>query len=144
MLAEAIGVSDRVEWSGEVADTAPELRAADVVVAPSRWEGMSLVFLEAMAAGAALIVSDVPGSEIVEGGGVVIAREDERLLADAVDTLLDDEPLRRRLGAAARERSRSYDLNATLERNLSLWSTLAERPIRRRRASSHLGHNDGQ
>lgn len=144
VLAEEAGVADRIEWQGEVTDTAPELRGADVVVAPSRWEGMSLVFLEAMAAGAALIVSDVPGSEIVDNGGMVVAREDERALASAIDSLLGDDSLRQQLGAAARERSRSYDLTETLDRNLALWSTLADRPFRRRSLSSHLGHDDGE
>lgn len=105
---------------------------------------MSLVFLEAMASGAALIVSDVPGSEIVHDCGVVIEGDDEESLVGAIDTLLADEPLRQRLGTAARERSRSYDLAATLDRNLALWSTLAEVPIHRQGLSSHFGHHDGK
>ncbi len=124
-LASSFGVADRIEWRGEVPDSAPELRAADVVIAPSRWEGMSLVFLEAMACGAPVVVSDVSGSEIVSDAGVVVPVDDPQALADAVDELLEDAPRRRRLGEAARERSRSYDLGSTLRRNLDLWSDLA-------------------
>lgn len=123
-LAASLGVADRIEWRGQVADAAPEFRAADLVIAPSRWEGMSLVFLEAMACGAAMVVADVSGSEAVNGAGVVVPPDDPRALADAVDALLEDAPRRRRLGEAARERSRSYDLASTMSRNIHLWSEL--------------------
>lgn len=125
VLATSLGVADRIEWRGEVADPAPELRAADVVIAPSRWEGMSLVFLEAMACGAALVVSDVAGSEILVDAGVIVPPDDPQTLAEAVDALLDDSDRRIRLGEAARERSGSYDLGSTLQRNLDLWCELA-------------------
>ena len=128
VLAASLGVADRIEWRGEVADPAPDLRAADVVIAPSRWEGMSLVFLEAMACGAALVVSDVAGSEILEGAGVIVPPDDPQALAEAVDALLDDPDRRIRLGEAARERSGSYDLGSTLQRNLDLWYELARGP----------------
>jgi glycosyltransferase involved in cell wall biosynthesis len=124
VLATSLGVADRIEWRGEVADPAPELRAADVVIAPSRWEGMSLVFLEAMACGAALVVSDVAGSEILVDAGVIVPPDDPQTLAEAVDALLDDPDRRVRLGEAARERSGSYDLGSTLQRNLDLWCEL--------------------
>lgn len=123
-LATSLGVAERVEWRGEAADTAPELRAADVVVAPSRWEGMSLVYLEAMACGAAMIVTDVAGSEVVAGAGVVVPPDDPDSLSDAIDGLLDDAARRQQLGDAARERSRSYDLASMLRRNLELWAEL--------------------
>ncbi len=126
-LAGVLGVRDRVEFRGLVSDTAPEFRSADVVIAPSRWEGMSLVFLEAMASGATIVVSDVAGSEVVAGAGVVVPREDPDALARAIDQLLSDPHRRKRLGAAARRASKSYDLDTTLEHNLDLWSTLAHR-----------------
>lgn len=126
-LAASLGVADRIEWRGQVDDAAPELRAADVVIAPSRWEGMSLVYLEALACGTALVVADVFGSEIVESAGTIVPRDDPVALAGAIDALLDDDGARRRLGEAARERSASYDLATTMRRNIELWSDLASR-----------------
>lgn len=139
-LAMSLGVADRIEWRGQVADPAPELRAADLVIAPSRWEGMSLVFLEAMACGAAMVVADVSGSEVVEGAGVIVPREDPQALADAIAALLEDAPSRRRLGEAARERSRSYDLGSTMRRNIDLWVDLASEATR---SPSHRVHERG-
>jgi glycosyltransferase involved in cell wall biosynthesis len=124
-LAASLGVADRIEWRGEVDDAAPELRAADVVVAPSRWEGMSLVFLEAMACGAAMVVAEVAGSEAVDGAGLVVPRDDPLALAEAVERLLGDASLRSELGAAARDRTRAYDLGSTMRRNIDLWQELA-------------------
>ncbi|MGH2679407.1 MAG: glycosyltransferase [Actinomycetota bacterium] len=124
-LAASMGIADRVEWPGDVDDTAPEYRAADIVVAPSRWDGLSLALLEAMACGATIVASDVSGSESVGDAGVIVPPNDPRALADAIDTLLLDPDRRRRLGAAARSRSASFDLEATMRGNLELWSALA-------------------
>ena len=127
-LATELGVAERIEWWGKVSDTAPQFRAADVVIAPSRWEGMSLVFLEAMACGAAIVVSDVAGSQALGEAGVILPVEDSSALAREVDALLADPAGRRRLGMAARERSATFDLNLTLKRTLELWAELAGRP----------------
>lgn len=124
-LADSLRVADRIEWRGEVDDAAPELRAADVIVAPSRWEGMSLVFLEAMACGAAMVVADVAGSEAVDGAGIVVPRDDPAGLAAAIERLLADPALRGRLGDAARDRTNAYDLASALRRNIDLWLELA-------------------
>jgi glycosyltransferase involved in cell wall biosynthesis len=124
-LAESLGVSDRIEWRGAVDDTAPEYRAADVVVTPSRWDGLSLALLEAMASGAPIVASDVNGSESLGDAGVIVPPDDPPALAHAIDELLRDPPARLSLGAAARARSGSFDLASTMRQNLDLWSGLA-------------------
>ena len=136
-LATDLGVADRIEWWGKVSDTAPQFRAADVVISPSRWEGMSLVFLEALACGAAVIVSDVAGSQAVGDAGVVVPIEDPAALAREIDALLADPLSRRRLGAAARQRSSTFDLDLTLNRTVALWEELAGR----RRAPQPMAAN---
>jgi glycosyltransferase involved in cell wall biosynthesis len=123
-LAASLAVADRIEWRGAVDDTAPEYRAADVVVAPSRWDGLSLALLEAMACGAAIVASDVNGSESLGDAGVIVPLGDPAALADGIDALLEDEPRGRRLGASARTRSASFDLATTMQQNLDLWSGL--------------------
>lgn len=123
-LAGSLEVSDRIEWRGGVDDTAPEYRAADVVVTPSRWDGLSLALLEAMASGATIVASDVNGSESLGDAGVIVPPDDPQALADAIDPLLRDASARRRLGEAARARSGSFDLATTMQQNLALWSEL--------------------
>jgi glycosyltransferase involved in cell wall biosynthesis len=124
-LAESLGVSDRIDWRGGVDDTAPEYRAADVVVTPSRWDGLSLALLEAMASGAPIVASDVNGSESLGDAGVIVPPDDPPALAHAIDEVLRDPSGRLRLGASARARSGSFDLASTMRQNLDLWSELA-------------------
>jgi glycosyltransferase involved in cell wall biosynthesis len=123
-LAASLGVADRIEWRGAVDDTAPEYRTADVVLAPSRWDGLSLALLEAMACGATIVASDVNGSESLGDAGVIVPPDDPEALADGIDRLLQDASRRRRLGEAARARSGSFDLASTMRQNLGLWSGL--------------------
>jgi glycosyltransferase involved in cell wall biosynthesis len=83
--------------------------AADVFCLPSWWEAMPLSVLEAMAAGLPVVATDVGdvGRAVADGetGFVVPAREPERL-ADALEKLLTDVDLRRRMGTAGRARVR--------------------------------------
>ncbi|MFE0788503.1 glycosyltransferase [Streptomyces mutabilis] len=95
-----------VLFAGAVADAAPWYRAADLVVLPSRWEGMALAPLEAMACGRPVVVTDVDGAR--EGLPPALAPhclvppEDPTALADAVTGLLLDAPLRASLGRRGR------------------------------------------
>lgn len=102
-----------VEWVGEIDDPIPEMANAAIVVVPSRAEGYPLVVMEAMAAGAAVVASDLPGIRRQVGdAGVLVPPDDVDALAEAVRELLDD-PLRRKaLSVAARKRSRLFDVEA--------------------------------
>ncbi|MGW6058817.1 glycosyltransferase [Streptomyces sp. NPDC055189] len=106
---DAAGLRDRapasVLFAGDVGDATPWYRAADLVVLPSRWEGMALVPLEAMACARPVVVTDVDGAreslppELVPHG--LVPAEDPRALARAVVGLLGDPPLSASLGRAA-------------------------------------------
>ncbi len=81
---------------------------AEVAVVPSLYEGFSLPAIEAMACGVALVATtggalpEVVGTDGVTG--LLVTPDDPGELAVAIARLLDDEELRRRLGAAGRER----------------------------------------
>ena len=82
LLVDRLGVADRVEFVGAVDDTAPHLRAADVVVVPSKWDAQSLVLLEAMACGAPIVATRVPGVTAVQDVGVIV--EDHAVIGGQV------------------------------------------------------------
>jgi glycosyltransferase involved in cell wall biosynthesis len=87
----------------------PYYERAAVVVCPSRREGYGVVAREAMAYGRPVIASAVGGLlDAVEEGvtGVLVPPRDPVALRAAIERLLDDRELRRRLGAAARGRAR--------------------------------------
>jgi glycosyltransferase involved in cell wall biosynthesis len=107
-LATSLGVRERVDFVG-CADPRPYLHSADVVVLGSRWEGMSLGLLEAMACGAAIVSTDCGGSSaLADGAGVVVGGADDRVvvehIAAEIDALLIDPDRRRALGSIARDR----------------------------------------
>ena len=123
--ASALGLADRVELAGFRPDTAPDVRAADVVVVPSRYDGMALVLLEAMACGAAIVATSVPGTSALDGTGILVPVEEPANIAQAVDDLLADPALRRDLGQAARRRAvERYPLQRSLDRTVGLWKEL--------------------
>ncbi|WP_405582936.1 glycosyltransferase [Streptomyces sp. NBC_01092] len=101
-----------VEFAGGTPDTAAWYRAADVVVLPSRWEGMALAPLEAMACARPVVVTDVDGAAEslppAHRPDCLVPSEDPGALARALTALLCDEPLRSALGA----RGRSHVLHA--------------------------------
>ncbi|MFJ4472321.1 glycosyltransferase family 4 protein [Streptomyces sp. NPDC089424] len=100
-----------VLFAGAVPDAAPWYQAADVVVLPSRWEGMALAPLEAMACGRPVVATDVDGArESLPPGHAprcLVPPEDPPALADALTALLLDAPLREALGHEGRRHVRA-------------------------------------
>jgi phosphatidylinositol alpha-mannosyltransferase len=104
---------ERVRALGRLAeaDLRCELARADVLVAPSLGgESFGLVLLEAMAAGLPVVASDIPGyRELVPGeAGRLVPPADPDALAAALEGLLADSELRRRLGEAGRRAAAAY------------------------------------
>ena len=96
-----------VVLAGAVDDPTQWYAAADVVVVPSRWEGMALVPLEAMASGRSVVATDVDGMRESVGGaaGAVVPVGDPAALVDALAGRLADPELADREGHAGRERA---------------------------------------
>lgn len=105
--AERLRVSHAVRLVGHRADARGLLDAADVFAMPSRHEGMPLAVLEAMDAGLPVVGTRVIGtSEAVADGitGRLVPPRRPAALAEAIEELLGDAVLRRRMGAAGRRR----------------------------------------
>ncbi|MFF2849627.1 glycosyltransferase family 4 protein [Streptomyces sp. NPDC058001] len=95
-----------VVFAGAAADAARWYRAADLVVLPSRWEGMALAPLEAMACARTVLVTDVDGArESLPPGHAphcLVPPEDPGALARAAVGLLRDPARRAALGRQGR------------------------------------------
>ena len=116
-----------VVFAGAVDDPRPWYAAADVVVVPSRWEGMALVPLEAMAAGRPVVAFDVAGvrESVPPGCGAVVPAGHAAELVGAVADRLRDPGLAAREGAAAREHvAARHDAAVSAARVRELYTTL--------------------
>ncbi|MCZ7430448.1 glycosyltransferase [Streptomyces sp. WMMC1477] len=98
------GAPGQVLLAGAAADPVPWYRAADLVVLPSRWEGMALAPLEAMASGRPVVLTDVTGARESLPAALhhpcLVPPRDPPALARALTRLLADP--RRRAAAADR------------------------------------------
>jgi sugar transferase (PEP-CTERM/EpsH1 system associated) len=106
--AEGLGIGARVSFLGHRDDVAELLGDLDLFVLPSISEGMSNTLLEAMAAGVAVIASDVGGNrEVIEAGrsGLLFANGDVQAAAQAIEQLAVDAPLRRKFADAGQQRA---------------------------------------
>ncbi|MEV6972660.1 glycosyltransferase [Kitasatospora sp. NPDC093806] len=110
----------RVRLVGDVADPRPWLAAADLVVLPSRWEGMALAPLEAMAAGRPVLLTDVPGAREClppsERASAVVPPEDVAALVTRMAEALSDPIECERRGARLREHAAArHDVRSVVE-----------------------------
>lgn len=106
-LAGQLGIEDRVRFIGHRDDVANVYACADILLAPSRREALSLTLLEAAAFGKPIVATDVGGiGEAVSNGetGLLVPPENPAALAEAIKTLLDDASLYERMKKAARRR----------------------------------------
>jgi glycosyltransferase involved in cell wall biosynthesis len=105
-----LGLDDAVRFVSGISDAelADLFRSATVAAVPSRYEGFSLPAVEAMACGVPLVVTTAGALPEVTGPDGLVSLHvppgDAEALSAAIGRLLDDEPLRRRLGAAGRRR----------------------------------------
>ncbi|HTR39506.1 MAG TPA: glycosyltransferase family 4 protein [Bryobacteraceae bacterium] len=120
------GLNDVFDLRGQVHDLAHLYAASDVVILPSRSEGVPLVILEALASARPLIASNVGGiPEALDAScGFLIdpAPDEAAAFARALTTLLDQPELRARMGAAGRRQiEANYDIRRSREAYASLF-----------------------
>jgi glycosyltransferase involved in cell wall biosynthesis len=103
--AAALGIADRVTFSGYVADTRLVYLAADVLLMPSRYEGLPMTLLEAMAMGLPVVASQLDGiAEVIGDGreGFLVPSDDASLFVERTAALLQDVELSSRIAQNAR------------------------------------------
>ncbi len=121
-----------VRFVPQVTDPRPWYAAADVVVLPSRWEGLSLTLLEALASGCPVVVSDIPGlAEAVNTGvGARVPVGDSRALAQALARRLTDADLRAAEGHAATLAAGAFDARRTYEQLAAVTVQITQPSVR--------------
>ena len=125
---------DRVQLFGNVSHD--ELRnwfsRCAVFVLNSRYEGMSHTLVEALAAGAPIVATNVGGNpEVIrdEVDGILIPARNEAALLRALVLVLHDPVMREKLSTNARERAKYFSIDRTVEETAKLFSNIKDRPL---------------
>jgi glycosyltransferase involved in cell wall biosynthesis len=130
-LATELGIAERVVFPGSRDDVFALLPAFDVFALSSRFEGLPIALLEAMATGVAPVATRVGGiPEVITDGrdGALVDPGDVDGLAGALDGLRQDAALRGRIGDAARVRALAFDLANAIRRTEAIYAGALERP----------------
>jgi glycosyltransferase involved in cell wall biosynthesis len=127
-MANALNITQSVEFAGLQIDIPAQLHRGSIGILPSRWEGMPNALLEAMASGLACIATRVSGSEdVIQPGvnGLLVKSEDYQDMAQALITLLQSQKLTQQYGAAAHMLiEQSYTLDHVLNMYTQLYRNL--------------------
>jgi len=129
-LRERTHQDARIQWLGRVSDSelASRLAGADVFCAPSRHgESFGIVLVEAMAAGTAIVASDIAGYRAVARRGehsLLVPPDDPPALASAITRLLDEPATRAALVDAGRARAAEFAMDSLAARYGELYERL--------------------
>jgi glycosyltransferase involved in cell wall biosynthesis len=145
MIAER-QLADRVHLLGHRPNVTQYLRAADLFVLPSRWEGWPFAALEALGMAVPVVLSDIgPHRELIRDGcdGVLTPVEDATGLARGIARVLKNAGLHARLRAAGPRRAASFAPGSSFERLFDLLESTVS-PAGARRARWPRTEHDGR
>ena len=127
-LSNQLKVTDEISFFGVQKDVKSFLAASKIFVLPSRWEGLPVVILEAMANRMPIIATPVGGiPEVIEDGvnGILVEPENPEALAKKIYELLSDEKLRRNISEAAFEKVKNeYSIEEYTQKMLNFYKNL--------------------
>lgn len=126
-----MGLADAVTFTGWKPNAgATMLPLFDIFFQPSLWEAMSMVVLEAMAAGKPIVATDVGDNRhvVIDGNtGFVVPRGDHAAMAAALCRLAESAPLRESFGSAGQSRFReSYDARSMARAHEALYGEILD------------------
>jgi glycosyltransferase involved in cell wall biosynthesis len=120
-LSRTLGLQSRVTFTGTLSHESMmlHLRASDLLLLPSTYEGFSHLLLEAMRMEAPVLASDAGGNtEVVGDSGRIVPADSPEDFGAALVELCRDRELREELGARARERARRFSWEVLVEDTL--------------------------
>lgn len=126
------GLIHNIDFRGTVDNVPDFMGQADMIIIPSRTEGLSNTLLEAMATGLPCLVTNITANaEVIqhEYNGLLTPEENDQAMAQAILRLVDDQALREKLGKQARQTViETYALDTVAERYIELYESLLAQP----------------
>jgi glycosyltransferase involved in cell wall biosynthesis len=127
-LTDTLKLRNKVIFWGNKTNIPEILKASDVIVMSSHFEGLSLSSIEGMAAGKPFIASDVDGlREVTEDAGILFEHQNEKDLATKIKMIVDDSSLYKEVSRKCCDRSKKYDIHITTERYNMIYNELWEK-----------------
>lgn len=115
-LSKQLNITHRTHFLGIRTDIPELLKAADVLILSSHYEGLSLSSLEAMAVGKPFIASDVDGlREVVNGYGLLFPKEDAQTLAKQIKELCENQTYAKETASHCQRRAMEFDISKMVE-----------------------------
>lgn len=126
--ARALAGANRIEWIAATTSPQELLLDSDLLVLPSRTEGLPLALMEAQACAVPVVATDCSSGvrQLLGDWGVLAPRGDSRALAQALGTAMGDGAWREQAGRQARREMERYRLDHVLEE----WEALLTRVTR--------------
>lgn len=114
-LVQTMNLSDRVVFTGVRTDIPSILKASDVIVMSSHWEGLSLSSIEGMSVGKPFVASDVDGlHEIVDGYGILFPHQNDKALANTIIDLMKKPDYAKKIAEKCFEKACQYSIIKTV------------------------------
>lgn len=124
---EKLGLHEIVNFLG-IRDDIPELLANhDIYLMSSKWEGLSISLLEAVASGIPIVATDVgSNNEIIDNGvdGLLVEPNNSKDFAETLVKLIKNPELRKRLSKNAVNKAEDFDIKKSAEKYLALYKKL--------------------
>lgn len=132
-LISELSLENIVNLRGSTQNVYGEMLHSSLLTLSSRFEGLPMVLIEAISCGLPVVSYACPcgPKDIITDGvdGFIVPVGDEKMLADRICKLIENDSLRRKMGAAAQEKSRQY----SLDRIIPMWMDLFEELVRQKR-----------
>jgi len=128
-LSKHLHLADRIHFLGYRSDISSIMKAVDFFVLPSRYEPFGMVISEALATGLPVITSEATGASVLVSSdcGIVLSKTDDvNALAQAMQTLVNDQSLRQQMGQAARQIAEQHGWNYTSAAYVDLFEALKQ------------------
>ena len=126
----SLGLDNAVQFAGFREDLDHYVGCFDIFAHPALAEGLGVAALKAAAAGVPVVGFSAGGLvEAVASGttGLLVPPEDVEALRDALVTLVEDEQLRQRMGAAGRERmQKEFSIVTMAEKHLEVYESVID------------------
>lgn len=129
-LIKELSLEDKVLLKGFTSNLLNEMETASMFLLSSEFEGFPLVLIEAMSVGLPVVSYACPTGprDIIEdeGNGYLISMNDEKMFANRICTLIENNELRNRMGREAVRTSKRYQIDKIIDQWMRLFHLLRD------------------